>query len=128
MTFTFASPTELAERREAIEAELASQSAELQLLEKDIDGYDTHGYAYLKDEVLSRMRDRIANLRMALDPKDHDANLKMIGRYEMIVELMTKPELLTERTKAIRRHQIALLEELKHTNEEIERDRQRRAV
>lgn len=128
MNFTFASPEELAERKEATEREIEVIREKLQLLEKDIDGFESDGYAHFKSVVLPIWRDRIANLRMRLDPKDHDENLKAIGRYEMIVELMTKPDELIEATKRLRRQQISLLEELKHTQEEIERDKKRRAV
>lgn len=128
MIFTFASAEELAERKESQEREIEVIREKLQLLEKDIDGFETAGYAHFKSQVLPLWRDRIANLRMRVDPKDTDENLKLIGRYEMILELMTKPDELVEKTKQLRRQQISLLEELKHTQEEIERDKKRRAV
>lgn len=123
-------PAELASRMQALKESEARISADLQVLESDIDGFDSDGYDYFRTKVLPKELDRLAHQCAEMDesPKNRDARIEVKGRYKQVKAQMTQYAVLASRRSALRDELRKNLKAQAEIQEEIERDQKRRAI
>lgn len=125
-----ASPDELRSQAREL-TDLDSQlSAQLQILENDLDGFDSSGYTHFKDVVLPKRLDALAHQLMATSEADdqRDARLELRGAYKEVRKMMTKSETLQNSIRELREDRVRVLTKLKAVQEEIKRDADRRRI
>jgi len=77
--------------------------AHREVMEADLEGYETPGYEHFKKEVLSKERVRIAEVRMTIPATNVNLHERLQGQYNEAGTLMQRKESIVASLALVRR-------------------------
>lgn len=83
--------------------------AQLQILQKELDGYNSDGYEHFKSVILPLEAVRLAKKRMDIPVEDTKAHNLITGQYNEVMDLMHKKEKIPFEIEVLESQRVDLL-------------------